>query len=133
MNLPENIYEDILKNIDEGIFFVNDKKKITYWNKAAEKITGFEKEEVYGENCFNILTHVNNEGMKLCEINCPINRTFNGKSSLSENLYIHHKDGHQIPVKVKTKPIKDNSKTIGAIQIFSDISQNLEMLQTIKY
>ncbi|TYB31096.1 MAG: diguanylate cyclase [Candidatus Mcinerneyibacterium aminivorans] len=133
MDLPEYIYRDIVNSVNEGILFVNKKKKITFWNHSAEKITGYKKDEVYGQKCFNILKHVNNEGINICKINCPIDNIFNKKEITDQNLYIHHKNGHQIPVKIKTKTIEDNGELIGAIQIFDDISHNLEMLQTIRY
>lgn len=55
---------DILDNIYGGVYYVDKNRKIKYWNKEAEKITGFSKEEVIGEYCYNnILQHVDAKGL----------------------------------------------------------------------
>ena len=38
-------------------------------------------------------------------------------------MYLHHKDGHRVPVLVKTSPLRDEKDTIiGGVEIFSDNS-----------
>ena len=51
-------------------------KKITFWNKSAEKITGYSKAEVMGSFCSDgLLRHINDAGDELCEKGCPLTRT----------------------------------------------------------
>ena len=40
MGEKNDIYEKIIANLHDGLFFINQDKIITYWNHAAEKITG---------------------------------------------------------------------------------------------
>ena len=41
-----------------------------------------------------------------------------------DTVYMHHKDGHRIPVHVRTSPIIDeNNNVIGGIEIFTDVSK----------
>ena len=42
--------ENILESIDDGFFVLDSNLKINYWNKSAERITGYEKSEVVGKN-----------------------------------------------------------------------------------
>lgn len=37
--------QDILENLYDGLYIVDQHRKITFWNKGAEKITGFSKTE----------------------------------------------------------------------------------------
>lgn len=39
MNLK--LYRNMLDSLNEGIYFVDEERKITFWNKGAELITGF--------------------------------------------------------------------------------------------
>jgi len=52
-------YTDLLENLYDGVYFTDHDRKITFWNKAAERITGFTAGEVIGQHCSdNILIHV---------------------------------------------------------------------------
>ena len=54
----QNLYEKILDNLYEGVYIVDKNRKIIFWNKSAERITGFKNFEVLGKRCSeNILIH----------------------------------------------------------------------------
>ena len=38
---PQPSYKEILDQLYEGVYFVDRERHITYWNEAAEQITGF--------------------------------------------------------------------------------------------
>jgi len=60
----------------DGIYFVNKERRIIYWNKAAQKITGYSHAEVVGRCCHdNILNHVDERGIVLCTVTCPLAAT----------------------------------------------------------
>ena len=124
MNLTDDSFKRILDNLHDGLYFVDRKRVITYWNKAAERISGFAAAEVVGKSCAdNILTHVDGHGCALCTGICPLAETMcDGKLRQSE-IYLHHKDGHRIPVSVRASPLTDaDGKVIGGIELFTDIS-----------
>lgn len=71
-----DFYYSILENLQEGIYFVDSERKITFWNKGAEVITGFKAEEIIGKYCYdNILNHIDESGNKLCLQGCPLHET----------------------------------------------------------
>jgi len=41
----------LLESMADGVFTLNEKGKITLWNKAIERITGYKAEEVLGRSC----------------------------------------------------------------------------------
>jgi len=70
------LYRNLLDNLFDGIYFVDRKRTITYWNRAAETITGFSADEVVGTQCFdNILRHVDDAGTELCIYWCLLVQT----------------------------------------------------------
>lgn len=122
MNIQETSYREILDNLDEGVYLVDRQRRITYWSRAAERITGFKRSEVTGLHCMdNILNHVDEEGRPLCANGCPFKKTFSSGKPHSEKLYFHHSAGHLVPVTVSIVPVKNsNGNIIGASHIFVD-------------
>jgi diguanylate cyclase (GGDEF)-like protein/PAS domain S-box-containing protein len=134
MEFNNEFYETILDNLTDGVYFVDRDKKILYWNRGAENITGFSAEEVIGSLCWNnVLRHVDAQGRTFCEEECPILKTiFHGKVWEAE-VYLHHKDGHRVPVVTRAIPIKNTSGEItGAVEIFSDNSSTTALAQKVK-
>lgn len=125
-----SFYESLLDSLFDGVYFVNSERKIQYWNKGAENLTGYPASEALGRHCFdNFLVHVNDEGCTLCLDGCPLTSTLSdGKLRVAE-VFLRHKLGHRIPVFIRVAPINDASgKIIGAVEVFSDVSlkKNIE-------
>jgi PAS domain S-box-containing protein len=49
MGATDDFYSEVLDNLDEGIYFVDPDRTITYWNKGAEKLTGYAAGEILGK------------------------------------------------------------------------------------
>lgn len=126
MNLEKDAYERIIDNLYDGLYLVDLNRVITYWNKAAERISGFSAGEVVGKSCSNnILTHIDGEGNNLCSGACPLAATLADGEAKETEVYMHHKDGHRIPVSVRINTLNDASgNIIGGIELFTDISNN---------
>ncbi len=124
MNLDKNSYARIIDNLHDGLYFVDTNRIITYWNKAAERISGFSAAEVVGRSCADkILTHVDGAGTCLCTGPCPLAATIADGMDREAEVYLHHKDGHRVPVLVRVSLLKDpQGKVIGGIELFTDIS-----------
>ncbi|MFO0753768.1 MAG: sensor domain-containing diguanylate cyclase [Thermodesulfovibrionales bacterium] len=116
-------YKDLLDNLYEGVYFVDTERRITYWNKGAERISGYEASEVVGSRCMdNILVHIDEKGQGLCTQGCPLLSAMQkGKNHCKDRVYLHHKDGHRVPVTVSISTVRDPSGTIiGAVEVFQD-------------
>jgi len=120
-------FPNILDNLNDGLYLVDHNRRITYWNKAAERITGFKREEVIGHFCSdNLLIHVDSDGCDLCTGVCPLAATIGDQLVREVDIFLHHKNGHRLPVSVRVLPLKNASgEVIGACEVFSDArSQN---------
>lgn len=124
MKIESNSYERIINNLHDGLYFVDRNRMITYWNKAAEKISGFSANEVIGKSCaHNILMHIDDDGNSLCKGLCPLAQTMADGKNREATVYLHHKHGHRVPVSVRTSPLTDKQgNIIGGIELFTDIS-----------
>ena len=115
-------YKQLLDNLYDGVYFVDRNRAITYWNKGAERLTGYSATEATSRNCFDsFLQHVDESGCALCGTRCPLKQTIEDGRSREIDVYLRHKLGHRVPVSVRASPIKDSSGVIiGAVEVFSD-------------
>jgi diguanylate cyclase (GGDEF)-like protein/PAS domain S-box-containing protein len=127
-------HEKQLESLFDGVYSVNLEKKISFWNKAAERITGYTKSEVVGLSCQdNILRHVDEDGHELCLLGCPLHETLMDGKVKEVNVYLHHKQGHRVPVSARVSPIRDQKgNIIGGIEIFSDNSDIVQILREME-
>ncbi|RLB22808.1 MAG: Fis family transcriptional regulator [Deltaproteobacteria bacterium] len=114
----------ILENISEGVITIDLDKKITFFNRAAEVLTGFSRQEAIGQYCFDIFR------ANICANKCPMDRvTETGEEPRDTPAFIINREGEQIPISVTSCPLKDErQELIGIIEVFRDLS-DLERLR----
>lgn len=127
-------YWQLLDSLQDGVYFADRKRRITYWNKTAEKITGFSSAEVLGKCCSdNILIHIDEEGNDLCTGDCPLARCIESGERNEETIFFHHKNGHRVPVRVRVNPVRGPGGEIsGAVEMFTDLSSEKQFLEKIE-
>ncbi len=132
--VSENFYKNVLDNLYDGVYFVDEDRRITYWNKSAESLTGYKSSEIVGEHCWdNILMHVDLTGNSLCHGPCPLARAMKEDRMLEQEVYLRHKDGHRAPVLVRASPLRDGKgQIIGAVEIFSDNTPRITLEQKVE-
>jgi len=127
MHLDNVQLADVLENLHDGLYFTDTGRVITFWNHAAERITGYTAAEVLGRSCAaNILVHVDTDGRSLCRGLCPLAKTMADCVGREAEVFLRHKDGHRVPVLVRTGPLKDRQgQVVGGIELFTDLSNIL--------
>jgi diguanylate cyclase (GGDEF)-like protein/PAS domain S-box-containing protein len=120
--LSTDFYKELLRQMSDGVYFVDTKRKILYWNEGATRLTGYQPEEVVGRYCQdNILCHIDGTGKKLCSEGCPLSACMGDGIENSADIFLRHKQGRRVPVNVRVQPIRNADGTIiGAVEIFSD-------------
>lgn len=121
--LPDSHCCTILENISEGVFTIDLKKRITYFNPAAETITGFKAQEALEQHCFDIFR------ADICETRCCFDKALDcGDRCLNHHASIISKSGEKKPVSIVTSVLKDrNGQVIGGVESFRDLSEMEEM------
>jgi diguanylate cyclase (GGDEF)-like protein/PAS domain S-box-containing protein len=135
MDYEQDFYKNLLDNLYDGVYFMDSERMITYWNQGAERLTGYGTDEVVGCYCReHILEHVDEEGNRLCESSlCPAAKTIGDGEAREEEVYLHHKSGHRVPVSIRVAPIKGpEGAIIGAVEVFSDASFKINARHTIE-
>ena len=58
----------------EGMFVTDDKQRIRAWSKAAQRMLGYEPDEVVGKRCYEVITGTHADGHPVCRTGCPVTR-----------------------------------------------------------
>lgn len=125
---------EILDSMADGVYVTDPGRQIVFWNRAAERITGWSQAEVVGRSCYdNVLIHVDKDGHRLCgEEFCPLHRAIVANQASAEPLlvYAQAKSGKRVPVEVSVAPIHGaNGAVVGGIEVFRDLSAAAEDLR----
>ena len=124
----KDFYKEIIDNLYDGVYFVDRDRVITYWNKGAERITGYPAAQAIGRACRdNMLNHITANGVQLCLNNCPLAAVMEDGNPREAEVYLHHADGYRIPVMVRASALRDeNGDIIGAVESFSNNTKVIE-------
>ncbi len=134
MKLTADFYRELLDNLNDGVYFVDRDRTIRYWNRGAARISGFGSNEVVGTRCSdNILIHVDKDGENLCKGDCPLLKAMHEGMPTEAEVYLHHKNGHRVPVQIRITPIRNNEgEIIGGAEIFSGYPEKNDSTDTIE-
>ena len=123
-----NFKEAILESILDGVFTVDSQFRITSFNKAAENITGYKKEEVLGKNCSEVMKSPDADA-------CPLKKTLEtGENVSNYEMEIITKNGKRIPVSVNTAILYDEKgEVIGGVETFRDMSEIVRLRNEVRH
>ena len=118
--------EIILESVSDGVFTIDNQWRITYFNRAAEKITGISREQAIGLSCCEVFKS------NMCESHCPLRHTFTtGENVMEQRGYIVNLSGQKLKVSVSSAMLYNGEgERIGGVETFRDISA-LEHLRSL--
>jgi PAS domain S-box-containing protein len=123
--------EIILNSIADGVFTVDLEWRITFFNRAAEVITGVPASEALGMLCCEVFRAT------VCESTCVLKFSLEtGRPVINKSVAILRSDGREIPISVSTALLRDeNGEVIGGVETFRDLSlvENLRREITRQY
>lgn len=114
-SIRENL---ILDSVADGVFTVDRNWKITSFNRAAEEITGWDREDAMGKSCSEIFHS------SICGKNCAIAESlYTGKAASNRSITITNKEGERIPISISAAPLTDHEgNIIGGVETFRDLT-----------
>jgi diguanylate cyclase (GGDEF)-like protein/PAS domain S-box-containing protein len=120
--LNPDIFRAVLECLPIGIYLVDRNRQIAFWNAGAERITGYLGQEVIGHLCHdNLLMHCDENQAALCGEACPLAHTMLDGRPRDADVFLRHKDGQRVPVRVRAIPIRDEfGAIIGSAEFFEE-------------
>ena len=128
--LDPSLYREILKVLPNPVYVVDSDRRIVFWNRAAEALTGYARSEVTGRRCPDTsLKHCDENLVNLCENGCPLHQTIQDGKPREANVFLHRKGGQRQPVRIRCAAVRDSSgAVVGAVESFEERQQQ----QTVK-
>ncbi len=122
-DLDQRCFPLIFDSIHQGIFTIDQESRITSFNRAAERMTGYSREEALGKRCYDIFR------AELCQTDCPLKRSVEGKETVEDReVTILTRDGSELPIAISTAALKDeNGQVVGGVEMFRDLSPLVEL------
>jgi two-component system, NtrC family, response regulator HydG len=108
----------ILNSVADGVFTVDRQMRITSFNRAAEELTGFSRDETIGRRCHEIFR---SDG---CTSSCPVREAQKTNSPVvNREFEILNKDNRTVPVSVSASVLRDGQgHPIGGVKAFRESS-----------
>ncbi len=115
----EESFVETLNRIPDGLFTTDEEYRITFFNPAAEKITGFSAYDAVGMYCKDVFKN------PICETDCALKRAVSEGGDIHNREYvIKDIDGREIPIICSTSAFRDSDgRIIGGIEIFKDVTE----------
>ncbi len=120
--------DEILDSIGDGIVTIGLDKKIKYLNKAAEHLLGYNRSEIIGRRCSDILRH------DICDNECLMEETLEtGRNISNFQSTLQKRNGDMVPICTNATLLRDREgKIIGGVEIIRDISRIKELTDELK-
>jgi len=118
----------LLNNLTDGVMAHDVERRIFFFNKSAEKITGFSNEDVIGKDCHEVFPN------KFCGGDCSF---CDERRSSSNKLHYHRtfrrKSGEQRNLEMTVVNLKPpNNMASGALVVFRDISEVIHLRKRLE-
>lgn len=126
--------ESIMESIADGVFTVDREWTVTFFNRAAEEITGVPREEAVGRKCWEVFRS------SICDGSCALEHSIHNDKALSnKSIFILRPDGSKVSVSISASPLRNEAgEIVGGVETFRDITaiklmrQKLEGLYTLE-
>ena len=108
---------NLLDYIPDGVFTVDAEWRVTFFNRAAEQITGIPRDQAVGRRCCDVFR------ASICENLCALKRTLATRRPVANKVvYIIDIRGQKVPISISTAVLKDeHGKIIGGVESFRDL------------
>lgn len=119
----EQFYDVLLSNLPVGLFVVDAEFKIIEFNREAERLTGWRREEVVGRNCSEVLQS------SLCGTQCPILKSVQQKrSQVQQEASILTRWNERIPVFFScSASVNKDGELVTGFKIFRDATERKKL------
>lgn len=118
--LDPDVFRGVLEELQVGVYFTDLERRIVFWNTGAERITGYLRQEVVGRFCRdNLLAHCDHKQLVVCGSACPLAEAMADGRPRDASLFLRHKCGHRVPIRIHTMPVRNaHGAIIGAAECF---------------
>ncbi len=126
-NAPD--HDTLIDKLPEAVFTITPHWRISSFNKMAETITGYTREEAIGKYCWEIF-HSDK-----CKLTCPLRTALDsGQTAMDQEVRILNKEGRRQVILVNTSVLRDDSGLVmGALETFRPLTGEIHPPNGVDY
>lgn len=118
----------MLNSVGDGIYGVDREGMVTFVNPVGARTLGLAAEDLIGTNAHASFHAAAPNGEPYPEVNCYISEAITqGVVTAAESDAYLRADGGVVPVEVTASPTTNDGEPVGAVVVFRDITQRLEV------
>lgn len=126
----EELYRLIVQNVTSGLITIDEKNRITSFNRTAEEITGYRLEEVYQKEVGEIFPKLFDGSQGLREAS---EGTRENRPLARWETQFRTKEGKTLTLGFSASPLREaGGQKIGSVIIFQDLTKLREMEDELK-
>ena len=125
----KGLCNSVLDQVQDAVVWLDKDRKVVYWNKAAELMSGVERALILGRACYEEpALFVDFGGVNICRDKCPVAMTLKDGAPRTLDIYLQHKQGFRMPATLRIIPVlKEDGEIIGAVETFTSTSPKVTL------
>ncbi len=123
---------NLLNTLSDGVYATDLLGNVTFMNAAAEKVLGWQEQELIGHSIHEKSQHHLPDGTPVSAEDTPQGQVIRTGQAFDGNGYFVARDDSFLPVEFRSRPIKLEGEITGALVSFQDISQRQETENSLR-
>lgn len=121
------VSEALFASIGEGAIVTDKDGRVSKINQVALDILGYHERDIVGVWYPEAVIAEDNKGNVIPNLDRPITEVFLYRKPVFKKLFYRRKDGSRVPIALTVSPIIIDKRPVGAIEIFRDITEEVEL------
>jgi len=123
----------VLEAVSQGIFGIDTEGMVTFVNRAASDMVGYELDELVGKEMHALTHHHYVDGREYPAEQCPVFlTTIDGQPRNASDEVFWRSDGLSFPVEYSAVPMMKEGSLIGSVVVFQDITERKRMEEKVR-
>jgi PAS domain S-box-containing protein len=116
----------VLAQAEDGVFALDHTERVVFWNAAAERITGYQADEVLGRSCHEIFGSEQRAGRHNCQPHCLVMQAAKNHEPVpTYNVLGRTKAGAAILLNISVLVPLARHGSLSTIHLFRDATHQL--------
>ncbi|MBF0192122.1 MAG: PAS domain S-box protein [Magnetococcales bacterium] len=125
--------ESLTESMGEGVYALDSAGYCTFFNREAERLLGWSREEMASRHFHNTVHYRLTDGRLVPARECPMwLRNGAGETYRSEAEHFIHKSGRIFPIAIVAVPLKEDGRIVGSVAVFQDITERRRIQEALQ-
>ncbi|MBF0273354.1 MAG: PAS domain S-box protein [Magnetococcales bacterium] len=125
--------ESLTESMGEGVYALDSQGYCTFFNREAERLLGWSREEMVSRHFHNTVHYRLTDGRLVAARECPMwLKNQAGETFRSEEEHFTHKSGRIFPISIVAVPLKEDGRIVGSVAVFQDITERRRIQEALQ-